>query len=83
MKNLEDVLNLVINGLPSIQRQRPKLWRLWGSWVLNLVINGLPSIRDSTKKYPEPITVVLNLVINGLPSILYDKNGVIEDTTTF
>ena len=55
----------------------------WTNGVLNLVINGLPSIRDSTKKYPEPITVVLNLVINGLPSILYDKNGVIEDTTTF
>ena len=37
-----EVLNLVINGLPSIQDSKNKI-RITCS-VLNLVINGLPSI---------------------------------------
>ena len=38
----EAVLNLVINGLPSIP-SKSKYIRIFSS-VLNLVINGLPSI---------------------------------------
>ena len=37
------VLNLVINGWPSIPRPRKTLYKLWNE-VLNLVINGWPSI---------------------------------------
>ena len=40
------VLNLVINGLPSIPSWRFKK-KLGYWWVLNLVINGLPSIRKT------------------------------------
>ena len=44
------VLNLVINGLPSIQYLQ--IWdltiELW--YVLNLVINGLPSILNACRK---------------------------------
>ena len=38
-----DVLNLVINGLPSILTPDTG-YKLYFSYVLNLVINGLPSI---------------------------------------
>ena len=37
------VLNLVINGLPSIREEQRSLLNLFE--VLNLVINGLPSIQ--------------------------------------
>ena len=37
------VLNLVINGIPSIQSLKKKLLKSWLE-VLNLVINGIPSI---------------------------------------
>ena len=42
--NLEEVLNLVINGLPSIPNIRYRNERYYIFYVLNLVINGLPSI---------------------------------------
>ena len=40
---IEQVLNLVINGIPSIQSKEMNV----GDWyyVLNLVINGIPSIQ--------------------------------------
>ena len=38
------VLNLVINGLPSIPGQKRLFSKLRDEGVLNLVINGLPSI---------------------------------------
>ena len=37
------VLNLVINGMPSILKILKKKWERH-KWVLNLVINGMPSI---------------------------------------
>ena len=48
------VLNLVINGIPSIQHAHDTLLYAIEE-VLNLVINGIPSIRDidtkNTKSY--------------------------------
>ena len=38
------ILNLVINGLPSIQRNGLSLMGAFFYAILNLVINGLPSI---------------------------------------
>ena len=38
----ERVLNLIINGIPSIQRKR-SCWKQQ-DMVLNLIINGIPSI---------------------------------------
>ena len=43
MAIVEIVLNLVINGLPSIPNMREFI-RVYYVYVLNLVINGLPSI---------------------------------------
>ena len=40
----EVVLNLVINGLPSIHRHDYAFALVNDAYVLNLVINGLPSI---------------------------------------
>ena len=64
-----NVLNLIINGLPSIhsiQRLKDK----FGA-VLNLIINGLPSILFFNEIYINcGKHRVLNLIINGLPSIL-------------
>ena len=40
---IKTVLNLVINGLPSIHNVKSSATNL-GLKVLNLVINGLPSI---------------------------------------
>ena len=65
---LTDVLNLVINGLPSIQITIKFLMEL-STWVLNLVINGLPSILLHQQLHHSYLLQVLNLVINGLPSI--------------
>ena len=39
----EEVLNLVINGIPSILKYQKKIL-IWLKKVLNLVINGIPSI---------------------------------------
>ena len=44
MKNIHKVLNLVINGLPSIQKITNPI--IVKTNVLNLVINGLPSIQE-------------------------------------
>ena len=64
------VLNLVINGWPSI------LFNLSSSLaksseVLNLVINGWPSIHKLGFSQENREAEVLNLVINGWPSIQY------------
>ena len=64
------VLNLVINGLPSI-RDEIQVENSLEYYVLNLVINGLPSIHKNNEDFQTlAIALVLNLVINGLPSIL-------------
>ena len=44
-KSFDSVLNLIINGLPSIHGKENKLEIIW-EMVLNLIINGLPSIRN-------------------------------------
>ena len=63
-----EVLNLIINGIPSIliyYKLSKYLIR-----VLNLIINGIPSI---LKSFPQgelsKLQEVLNLIINGIPSI--------------
>ena len=64
------VLNLIINGLPSIL----KLSFIISTAifiVLNLIINGLPSILLGSKGCTWDYKV-LNLIINGLPSIHLD-----------
>ena len=64
------VLNLVINGMPSILRKALRC-RGCAKCVLNLVINGMPSILKYINNIMEVIQMeVLNLVINGMPSIL-------------
>ena len=42
--DMKEVLNLIINGLPSILKQIEKQWKKLDLIVLNLIINGLPSI---------------------------------------
>mgnify|MGYP001685788660 CR=1 FL=1 len=65
----ETVLNLIINGLPSILMDQVKIIELCQE-VLNLIINGLPSIPKCRWKSTSFNTFkVLNLIINGLPSI--------------
>ena len=65
------VLNLIINGLPSIREKKENNEDYKLFVVLNLIINGLPSIQ-TTSDGSDIIYVssVLNLIINGLPSIL-------------
>ena len=65
------VLNLVINGLPSIRKEHVLTVSIFNPDVLNLVINGLPSRPQIARYIGETYGLVLNLVINGLPSILY------------
>ena len=67
---LDEVLNLIINGIPSILSislsQNVIMFV-----VLNLIINGIPSIQDRmVKVYLIIFIKVLNLIINGIPSIL-------------
>ena len=62
------VLNLIINGLPSILSIRDEAVK--EAVVLNLIINGLPSIQGSQLQLHFYVQTVLNLIINGLPSIL-------------
>ena len=62
------VLNLVINGIPSILTYA-KYAACVVVIVLNLVINGIPSIHTQARKELEKDIRVLNLVINGIPSI--------------
>ena len=40
----ERVLNLVINGMPSIHKRFKSHVAMYDNEVLNLVINGMPSI---------------------------------------
>ena len=61
------VLNLIINGLPSILNET--VAKYYKDEVLNLIINGLPSILISLVIVALSFSV-LNLIINGLPSIL-------------
>ena len=68
-KDLSYVLNLVINGWPSIPEERNSFVKWYE--VLNLVINGWPSILYFSGQIQNLIVMVLNLVINGWPSILY------------
>ena len=63
------VLNLIINGLPSIQKLGCWLSSGISISVLNLIINGLPSILENIDKVQPAEMKVLNLIINGLPSI--------------
>ena len=49
------VLNLVINGLPSIRKKLGWDIELNDAHVLNLVINGLPSIQNLRGNYNEII----------------------------
>ena len=75
---VSDVLNLIINGLPSILTSFGVEKTV--DIVLNLIINGLPSIlKKDIQSYF--VLKVLNLIINGLPSIL-NKNivGNLTDT---
>ena len=68
--NKVEVLNLIINGLPSIHRYDNKDQPVFAG-VLNLIINGLPSILNKAEYgFYNDTTQVLNLIINGLPSIL-------------
>ena len=67
------VLNLVINGIPSILGCVFGIFRVME--VLNLVINGIPSIQLH-KEYEQKVNnIVLNLVINGIPSIHSKKES--------
>ena len=65
------VLNLVINGMPSIRNHT--IWKKSNFEVLNLVINGMPSIQILNLNGGKNYERVLNLVINGMPSIQKKK----------
>ena len=69
---MEIVLNLIINGLPSIPKNIEVILQWSDTEVLNLIINGLPSIHiQYSSTFDAGNNAVLNLIINGLPSILY------------
>ena len=63
------VLNLIINGLPSIQNIHNEMTVHADEHVLNLIIDGLPSIQYEIKGFRFKRNGVLNLIIDGLPSI--------------
>ena len=65
------VLNLIINGIPSILEDFGKVLTE-NLEVLNLIINGIPSIHYIQDKVVNR-KIVLNLIINGIPSILYES----------
>ena len=65
---MTQVLNLIINGLPSILL-KGFLFIVILILVLNLIINGLPSIQCIMLPWLQNLRQVLNLIINGLPSI--------------
>ena len=69
------VLNLVINGWPSILEEAQPDGSVVKK-VLNLVINGWPSILEEAQPDGSVVKKVLNLVINGWPSILKSKSQV-------
>ena len=66
---MNKVLNLIINGLPSILMKKEKERKMDSIIVLNLIINGLPSIQLLYNNLLSYENNVLNLIINGLPSI--------------
>ena len=70
--NLKYVLNLIINGIPSIRTRKDYGKIEYG--VLNLIINGIPSILYAERGEYENACKVLNLIINGIPSILSFKH---------
>ena len=73
---VEAVLNLVINGWPSILMEKLAGMTDMELEVLNLVINGWPSILVLFWWMPVLIVFyVLNLVINGWPSILFYRSS--------
>ena len=63
-----NVLNLIINGIPSIPNNN--VTSNCSLEVLNLIINGIPSILMKSLGVVGGISQVLNLIINGIPSIL-------------
>ena len=65
---LDKVLNLIINGIPSIHEKTKDAY-VRKVCVLNLIINGIPSIQCKGG-ISEIKSFVLNLIINGIPSIL-------------
>ena len=77
------VLNLIINGIPSIPSKCYIRNFTSPFKVLNLIINGIPSILiQNATAIGFGIGFVLNLIINGIPSIptsweevekIYDK----------
>ena len=69
VENRISVLNLIINGLPSILLQKSFAVGSGEASVLNLIINGLPSIPKDRVCRKIGTSSVLNLIINGLPSI--------------
>ena len=50
------VLNLIINGIPSIPLGSDGEW-FRAIVVLNLIINGIPSIRDLKIYFLQPLTM--------------------------
>ena len=66
-----EVLNLVINGWPSIPEWDNDAHERFKD-VLNLVINGWPSIPAKKSTISTNNDRVLNLVINGWPSIPFE-----------
>ena len=64
------VLNLIINGIPSILSKEENMY-ISLIEVLNLIINGIPSIQRCSKSCYDCFKV-LNLIINGIPSIRSD-----------
>ena len=74
-----EVLNLIINGIPSILKYSHKLIENC-IFVLNLIINGIPSIQLNNRVWRIGGILVLNLIINGIPSIhtgMNDANPVV------
>ena len=61
------VLNLIINGIPSIPESYSQVAEEVED-VLNLIINGIPSIPPGSIVRTGAFAV-LNLIINGIPSI--------------
>ena len=65
------VLNLVINGLPSIQKEENDKIIEIVTLCFKPCYKWITFNTDSVKLLHEIKRGVLNLVINGLPSILY------------
>ncbi len=77
------VLNLVINGMPSIHNALLTVHNKDLDIVLNLVINGMPSILLGMIRCKCWKNGVLNLVINGMPSILKENKHLVNILSQF